>query len=846
VTLPEYVEKAMVSARIAPAALRQPETVEALVQEGMAIIRHDVMAASRLAAAAGKLARQLKDVRGEGLASRLSGHSELLRGKAARAVPHYEAARRSFAEHPDERAATAVAMLQALSYVGNYVRAFEVAGEALAHFQSIGDGFRAARVQANLANAHYRLDRLAEAQEHYEAAMPVLAAAGAIADLAIVARNYGVCLMGLLALDRAEAMYGQARAVFEHVGDRSLVLEIDLNRAYLLGRRGFLREALVAYRQLRHELPEELGFEIGHSFLDQADFMLDAGLWTDALAAANRAADIFDKLDTRFEKGKARLLAGMALVRSGRAAEAKATLDEARGLIRKVPNHNWHALVHQAYAEYWTALDRPRAALTQLLRAEAQGPTDERLPSIRQALGDLALDLGETALFTRLAPTPTLNAKSARQRGDLELAAAWARTALSEYDAHRDRIGGARLRQAAAVAQTKILRECFRALGDAKERHEVVARIKNQTLSEIALSPESLPFGSDLSLLRSRLYSGESEEALTTALHEAQSLATGSIPSPTELGPVPDGTQILELFSDQGRLYAFVIRGSDVQEVLLGQVEEFARMARFFRFHLARDRTRGTDRIWAVLSQVARCFAPVLGGTGNLVIARDDPLSAIPFHALVPGQQVLYAPSAASWLALRRRRSLATGALVMGVGDALAPHIDKEVQMVSDRLGVQITWPAAFEAAAPAARVLHIAAHGIVREDRPLFSAMKLGDRDLSVFDVVRLRLSAELTVLSGCSTGVSVPGELRDAEGFIEAFLGAGSQTVIASLWAVSDAVTLEWMDVFYSKIDQGLMFAYQSASANIAQRHPHPADWAAFAMFGAPPESAPSENSG
>ena len=68
-----------------------------------------------------------------------------------------------------------------------------------------------------------------------------------------------------------------------------------------------------------------------------------------------------------------------------------------------------------------------------------------------------------------------------------------------------------------------------------------------------------------------------------------------------------------------------------------------------------------------------------------------------------------------------------------------------------------------------------------------------------------RLRLNAELTTLSACDTGV---GKLQGQEGvsnLVEAFLVAGSKSVVASLWSADDTFASALMDRFYQRLGQG-----------------------------------------
>ena len=71
--------------------------------------------------------------------------------------------------------------------------------------------------------------------------------------------------------------------------------------------------------------------------------------------------------------------------------------------------------------------------------------------------------------------------------------------------------------------------------------------------------------------------------------------------------------------------------------------------------------------------------------------------------------------------------------------------------------------------------------------------------------------MRAKLVVLSCC---FSARGEIK-AEGVVgiaRAFLGAGARSVIASLWALSDEDTLEFMRHFYRHLVAG-----QSASKSL-----------------------------
>jgi CHAT domain-containing protein len=143
-------------------------------------------------------------------------------------------------------------------------------------------------------------------------------------------------------------------------------------------------------------------------------------------------------------------------------------------------------------------------------------------------------------------------------------------------------------------------------------------------------------------------------------------------------------------------------------------------------------------------------------------------------------------------------------------------------------------------------RILHLAVHGFADTQYPERSALVLGadpksgdDGLLQVREIIRLRLNAELTTLSACDSGV---GKLQGQEGvsnLVEAFLVAGSKSVVASLWNVDDASTSALMEDFYKRLVQGepTSSALRNAKLDLLARfgdQESPYYWAAFISVG------------
>ncbi len=143
-------------------------------------------------------------------------------------------------------------------------------------------------------------------------------------------------------------------------------------------------------------------------------------------------------------------------------------------------------------------------------------------------------------------------------------------------------------------------------------------------------------------------------------------------------------------------------------------------------------------------------------------------------------------------------------------------------------------------------RVLHLAVHGFADTQYPERSALVLGldpksgdDGLLQVREIIRLRLNAELTTLSACDTGV---GKLQGQEGIsnlVEAFLVAGSRSVVASLWSTDDTFASALMEQFYKRLAQGedTSSALRDAKLDLLTKfgdQVSPFYWAAFISVG------------
>jgi CHAT domain-containing protein len=279
----------------------------------------------------------------------------------------------------------------------------------------------------------------------------------------------------------------------------------------------------------------------------------------------------------------------------------------------------------------------------------------------------------------------------------------------------------------------------------------------------------------------------------------------------------------------------------------------------------------------------ASLFAPLerhLRGKRTLAVIPDGALWNVPFQALIAGNgrhlidryTLFYAHS----LALLRNASaldVAVPARLLALGNPtvagetrtevrtafrslpLVPLADAETEVHS----LAAFYPAAqrrvllrdaasetlFKNEAPAFNVIHVAAHAIVDDRAPMYSAIVLSSKStdedglLEAREVADLPLNAGLAVLSACRTA---RGTIRSGEGVIGlnwAFFAAGCPTTVVSQWDAESKATATLMVELHRHLRAGDTTAAALRAAQrllrMQPRYRHPFYWASFIAVGA-----------
>ena len=257
---------------------------------------------------------------------------------------------------------------------------------------------------------------------------------------------------------------------------------------------------------------------------------------------------------------------------------------------------------------------------------------------------------------------------------------------------------------------------------------------------------------------------------------------------------------------------------------------------------------------------------------GDLTLVPDGPLLLAPFAAfkdqhsryLSETFSIRLIPTLSSLKMMAEcseRDHSTTGALLVGdpwLGSVRVkgrppnqlPNAKKEVEMIGKILGTDpLTDKRATKADVlsklSSVALVHIAAHGkaetgeIMLSPNPTtYKRPKEKDYLLTMEEVKNAKLNARLVVLSCCHSG---RGKIN-AEGVVgiaRAFLGAGARSVLASLWAIDDAATFKFMEIFYRQLVEEKHSA--SKSLNQAMKEMRESEnfkdvrlWAPFVLIG------------
>ena len=276
---------------------------------------------------------------------------------------------------------------------------------------------------------------------------------------------------------------------------------------------------------------------------------------------------------------------------------------------------------------------------------------------------------------------------------------------------------------------------------------------------------------------------------------------------------------LVEFIELDGSLHAVTVAGGRVRLHTLGAMGPVRDMLVRFPFALrrlarAREHTAGVEAASDLLQGAASTFQDLLLRPlasqlqdRPLVLVPTGALQSIPWSILPAcrGRSVTVSPSAALWHEAATRDRPERGAEIVVVAGPGLPGALTEAATVARMYADSILLVGKDATAGcvtsrmPGASLLHLAAHGHVRSDNPLFSSVELADGPLTVYEIDRLARAPHHVVLSACDTGRSQTVAGEEILGFGAAMLGSGTATLVAPVVAVPDLATVELMVAYH-----------------------------------------------
>jgi len=770
-------------------------------------------------------------------------------GRDAASLETLQRAEREFTALSDPLGGTItlVALGRLLKLMGRYGEALDSLEQARKQYEEAGNPGGADTALEGIAEIYHYLGRFDEARELLEGVLARQEARGNREETVLTLYALGATAQKKGELDLALETFQRCRRTARAQGDRLALTKVLTRIGQVHVRRHRLEEAVQSF-----------------------------GL---ALREA-------EALGARGEAAWARTELGLAQVKQGRSKEGLVALEAALRESEALGNPGDLARAQHYLARGELLAGRPDRALTLaraglrnlLVLGRGSGELDAwAIHWDARGLSDLGLEAAEQQLRSR--PEPRSREEALEQA--LHLAEAGRGLHLVETLVNRTALEGARLPAELFEAQT---------------RARAASRARWNQVTDLASRPDADPRA--LRAARGALDAAhrDLEDVVSRIQRGSRRVAQVLYPEPIRLAelrkalPPKSAFVLYQLAGD--RAFALVVGARDAELVDLGDAPALGReLAGWVQVMLA----RGAEEPELARALYDRLIRPIHGpieGASRLIVSPDGPLDFFPLEALVRAEgerrarlvevrEVLYVPSGTVWEALRREALERKGEGLLAVGDPVYPGEEggtpvalarreavlrgfgklvrlpgsaREVEAVAslfppEQRTILLRERAtvsglggALQATRGRLRAVHLACHGLLDAERPYLSGLALsGGEVLSLDAVYRLRVPADLVVLSACETG---KGRLVRGEGvlgLVRGFFFAGAPRVVVSNWKVADEEARAFMTAFYRAMMVGQLppaAALQSAKRTLiggkAGPPTHPRDWAAFVLWG------------
>jgi tetratricopeptide (TPR) repeat protein len=683
----------------------------------------------------------------------------------------------------------------------------------------------AQRAVADLRRAEALFDANSQELEYAEATM-----------------NRGLVALRLGDLPEALSCFDLAAERFNHVGANEP--DLSIHRCAALTAAGLSRDALHEAEAAISQLDQIHGRPTKRAelLLTAARCALAAGEPTRALELATEARRLFDRQGRRWWRAHAELARVSAGVAAGPATAA--LLRDAQRCVRGLSDLSSpdQPLARLAAGRVALTLGRTAVAEEQFAAAAAGR---RHGPPLSRAVAWLA------------------EALRAEAAGDSQRLMSACRRGLDVIDEYRSMLGSSELRaqttahgaELANLGQRNALRlrrpslmlawsERWRALAlavppvrpsaDEELQAELAAMrdISSRLYQGTSLGLRSAPLRHEQQRLE-RAVRARAMRTLAAGRRDTPRVGTGGFAVSDLLDELGDD-RLLEVVDIDGQLHVLVCGKGKVRRFTAGTTEQAAREVKFARFVLKRlaygpaapspeEAHHRLARMGETLERILLGEAAAHVGDRKVVVVPPGKLHAVPWNLLphLRSRALSVAPSAASWLRAKRAAlddiQKAAGAVVLVRGPGLASQGSEVPRLAAEYageaepvvLGGGTATASRVLDAIDGARLVHIAAHGTFRADSPLFSALRLDDGPLTVYDLERLRWGPRQLVLSSCDSGVVAPAGADEVLGLASSLIPLGTTAIVASVVPVNDLAVVPLMIALHRELRGGASLA-------------------------------------
>jgi tetratricopeptide (TPR) repeat protein len=635
------------------------------------------------------------------------------------------------------------------------------------------------------------------------------------------------------------------------------------------------------------------GVPLGEHYLDYADALVDLRLLEEALTVARSAAAEFESHGARLMAAEARLRCAQLALSLGDAKVAQADVDVALAEFRRQRRTAWTARATVAAVEVDAAgaghqpdglrrLGRAAGTLQRLgMRADAvaahlaagQAALAAVEPrTARRHLRSAAKLARGQALLVRLRGHLAQALEATTGRGSSGVLR-HCRTGLTDLARHRAALPSMELRMLASGHGVELgqlgLRELHR---DAPPARLFSWMELTRAASLLSVEPPVGAVEEELTALRAvehelRMARREEDQEPVRLLARRARLevrirraawtgqqglsAKAELVGSRELRSLLDGRYLAEYATVENALVAVVIGPRGARLVELGPTEPVYRETSMLLFSLRRL-LRGGQHAWLArqraefsLAALRRALVtPLDVGDGvPLVVVPSGPLHKVPWSGLHTGE-ICVVPSATFWARSRRTAALTNGAglaLVAGPGLPGAMAEVREIHRARPDAGLLLPPDSTVRATLNMisnVELAHLACHGLLRSDNPLFSSLLLSDGPLTLYEVLTSGVAPRRVVLAACESGVEHSYAGGEVLGFVSALMARGTAGVVASTIPLPDGASIPLMTSLHrnvaagASLPQALWEARASADLERAEDY---AAWFGVTAYGA-----------